>query len=377
MRISCTIMRGGTSKGIFLRSDRLPQDPTTRDAVILRIFGSPDRRQIDGLAGADPLTSKLALIGPPSRPDADIDYTFADVLIDKPVVDYSGYCGNITAAVAAYAVDEGFARANEPRTIVRIHNTNTGRVIKAEVQVKNGHVIEQGEASIAGVPGTAAPIYLDFADTAGSFTGKLLPAGLSVDLSTLAGLRASILDVGNPMVFLQASSFDVRTTDGPDELDRRVELLGALGEIRVEAARHLGLVREGRPTSESVPAVALVSAPADYRHYASGQRVVAESMDLWSRELFIGSIHKAYGVSETVCTSVAALIPGTVVHEVTRPGAAERGRVRIGHPSGVIEAEVALELTSSGPVLRKVSILRTARRILDGEVYVPDRDAAE
>lgn len=372
MKIPCTIMRGGTSKGIVLRAETLPSDPIMRDDVILRIFGSPDRRQIDGLAGADPLTSKLALIGRPSRPDADIDYTFADVLIERPVVDYSGYCGNVTAAVAAYAVDEGFTKPVEPTTVVRIHNTNTKRIIKAEVMVRNGRVVEEGAVAIAGVPRTGAPIHLDFADTAGSISGKLLPAGPSIELSIPQRVRATVVDVGNPMVFVEAKDFGVVTTDGPDELNSRAALLETLSRLRVEAARVLGLVRDGRAVSESIPAVALVSAPANYRAYGSGQAIDADKMDLWSRELFLGSIHKAYGVSETVCTVVAALVPGTVVHEVTRPDAAERGSVRIGHPSGVIEACVAVDLTDDGPVLRKVSVVRTARRLLDGHVYVPD-----
>ena len=372
MKVPCTIMRGGTSKGIILRAETLPRDAAARDAIILRIFGSPDRRQIDGLGGADPLTSKLALVGPPSRGDADIDYTFADVLIEKPVVDYSGYCGNVTAAVAAYAIDEGFAKAAEPTATVRIHNTNTRRVIRAEVMVRDGRVVEDGVVEIAGVPGSGAPIHLDFADTAGSISGRLLPAGTSLDLLAPMPIRATIVDAGNPMVFVRADALGVDTTDGPDEIDRRKDLLEKLAAIRVAAAAHLGLVRSGRAVSESIPAVGIVSAPADYRAYSSRRPIAADEMDLWSCEFFLGSIHKAYGVSETVCTAVAALIPGTIVHDVTRPEASARGGVRLGHPNGVIEAKAAVDLTPQGPVVRKVSVVRTARRILDGYVHVPD-----
>jgi 2-methylaconitate cis-trans-isomerase PrpF len=371
MKIPCTIMRGGTSKGIILRSDTLPSDPLARDSIILKIFGSPDRRQIDGLAGADPLTSKVALVGPASRADADIDYTFADVLIEKPVVDYSGYCGNVTSAVAAYAVDEGFLTAVEPVTVVRIHNTNTQRIIRAQVTVRDGRAVEIGDVEIAGVPGTAAPIYLDFADTAGSISGTLLPAGTSVELRAPSPIRASIVDIGNPMVFVRAGDFGVATTDGPDELNARQDLLARLEEIRVQGAQYLGLVRNGRAVSASIPAVALVAGPADYQAYSSKRPIAADSMDFWSREIFIGSVHKAYGVSETVCSTVAALIPGTVVHDVSRAGAAARGRVRLGHPSGVIEARVAVDLAGVQPVVNEVSVVRTARRIMDGMVYVP------
>lgn len=371
MKVPCTIMRGGTSKGIILRAETLPSDPAARDQVILKVFGSPDRRQINGLAGADPLTSKLALIAPPSRPDADIDYTFADVLIDEPVVDYSGYCGNVTSAVAAYAVDEQFVAPTEPMTIVRIHNTNTRRIIKAHVMVKNGRTVEDGDAVIAGVPGTAAPIHLDFADTAGSISGKLLPAGVTVELKSPKPIRATILDVGNPMVFVRAEDFGVSTSASVDELNARADLLAVLSDIRLQGAAYLGLVKDGHAVSASIPSVALVAAPADYTVYSSNQRISANDMDFWSREIFIGSVHKAFGVSETVCTAVAALIPGSVVHDVARSGAAERGCVRLGHPSGVIEAQVAIDLAASGgPALRKVSVMRTARRIMDGHVYV-------
>jgi len=370
MKVPCTIMRGGTSKGIILRADTLPADAAARDDIILKIFGSPDRRQINGIAGADPLTSKLALIAPPSRADADIDYTFADVLIDKPVVDYSGYCGNVTSAVAAYAVDEGFVRPVEPVTTVRIHNTNTRRIIKAAVMVKDGHSLEQGDVAIAGVPGTAAPIYLDFADTAGSISGKLLPAGVTVELRAHKSIRATICDVGNPMVFVRAEDFAIAPQATVDELNARRDLLDAFEDLRCQGAAFLGFIKDGRAVSASVPSVAIVAAPADYMSYSSNQKIFAGDMDFWCREIFIGSIHKAFGVSETVAAAVAALIPGSVVHDVTRAGAAERGRVRLGHPSGIIAADVAVDLTPQGPLLRKVSVVRTARRIMDGHVHV-------
>ena len=370
MKVPCTIMRGGTSKGIILRADALPADPQARDNIILKIFGSPDRRQIDGLAGADPLTSKLALIGPPSRPDADIDYTFADVLIDQPVVDYSGYCGNVTSAVAAYAVDEGFVAATEPRTFVRIHNTNTRRIIKAEVMVKDGRAADEGNVELAGVPGTAAPIHLDFADTAGSISGKLLPAGVTVQLQGTKPVTATILDVGNPLVFVHAEDFGVSTGHSVDEINACGDVLELLDRIRVQGAEYLGLLKNGKATSASVPSVALVAAPAGYKAFGSGEPISPESMDFWCREIFMGSVHKAIGVSETVCAAVAALIQGSVVHDVARRGTGANGTVRLGHPSGVIEAQVEVDTTSETPTLRKVSVVRTARRIMDGHVYV-------
>ena len=182
MRIPCVIMRAGTSKGIFIKENDLPKDQALRDKTILAIFGSPDVRQIDGLAGADPLTSKLAIIGPSTRDDADVDYTFGQVSIDGTVIDYSGNCGNISSGVGPFAIDESMVRAEEGVTMVRIHNTNTGKILRAEVEVRDGKAVVSGNCKIDGVPGTSAPILMDFASTAGAATGKLLPTGNVVDV---------------------------------------------------------------------------------------------------------------------------------------------------------------------------------------------------
>lgn len=374
MKIPCTIMRGGTSKGILINALDLPGDPAARDAVILKVFGSPDRRQIDGLGGADPLTSKLAIVGPPTRNDADIDYTFGQVLVDRAKVDYGGYCGNVASAVAAYAVDEGFAPARGKTALVRIHCTNMNRVIRAEVPLDGGRAAEEGEAAIAGVPGTGAAIELDFADTAGSASGRLLPAGRAFELPGFGGVRLSVVDAGTPMVFVEASAFDVAPGDGPTEIDARRDMLAKIEEIRIEAARHAGLLDARGEVSDNYPLVGLVRAPADYRTYSSREPVAAADMDLWSREIFLGFTHKAYGVAESVCTAAAALVPGTVAHGCTRAGAAQRGLVRIGHPNGVMEVRVEAEAGAEGPVFRRIAIVRTARRILDGQVYVRGAD---
>lgn len=375
MKIPCTIMRGGTSKVIIVESESLPTYIDQRDQIILQLFGSPDRRQIDGLGGADPLTSKVAIVGEPSHPDANLDYKFGQVGILEAHIDYGGYCGNISSAVAAYAVDEGFVEVTSPITKVRIHNTNTGRLILAEVPVLDGKRIEEDDFSIAGVPGTGACIKLDFTETAGSFTERLLPTGNSIDIHRMNGLeeiRFSVVDIGNTMVFVEASSFGVFTTEGPDELDKRKDLFYRVGSFRSQVAGLIGLEREGQHLSDNIAIVALVNRPADYTSFSSRKLISAESMDVWSREFFMGSIHKTYGVGETVCTAAAALITGTVVNGVARSECKDRGIVRIGHPCGVIEAEVEIENTTNGPVCKRAVVGRTARRIMDGEVYVPD-----
>jgi 2-methylaconitate cis-trans-isomerase PrpF len=370
MRIPCTIMRGGTSKGVLLRARDLPAEPEARDAVILKVFGSPDRRQIDGLGGADPLTSKLAIVGPPSRGDADIDYTFGQVLIEEARVDYGGYCGNVAAAVAAFAVDEGFVEAGGEAAGVRIHCTNMGRTIRARVPLRDGRAAEEGEAAISGVPGTGAPIDLDFADTVGSATGRLLPKGPAFELPGFGGMRLTVVDAGTPMVFVDAAAFGVGTADGPEEIDGRADLLAEIEDIRTKAARLAGLAAADGRVGDNYPLVGLVRGPADYRAYSTGAPVAAAAMDVWSREIFLGRTHKAYGVSEAVCTAAAAAIAGTVVEGHARAGAAARGRLRIGHPNGVIEAAIEAEAGPDGPVFRRIAVVRTARRILDGHVYV-------
>lgn len=201
-RIRTAIMRGGTSRALFVMRNELPADPAVRDRVILRLYGSPDVRQIDGLAGADPLTSKLAIIGPPTRPDADVDYTFGQVSITDAFVDYAGNCGNISSAVGPYAIDEGLVDPVEPVTTVRIHQTNTQCILLAHVPVRNGKAAVEGDYHIDGVPGTGARIALDFADTEGSITGRLLPTGNPVDRLEVPGvgpIELSLVDAGTPV----------------------------------------------------------------------------------------------------------------------------------------------------------------------------------
>ena len=373
--LRCVIVRGGTSKGVILRSEELPDDEDRRDAVILSIFGSPDRRQIDGLGGADPLTSKVAIVGPPSRADADIDYTFGQVLVDKPHVDYGGYCGNILAAVVSYAVDEGFVPRSEPEARVRVHVTNTGRIVAADVPVANGRAREHGDFAIAGVPGTGAPIKIDFADTVGSTTGRLLPTGQPVDRFALGGkeVAVSVVDTGNPMFFFRLGDFDVAATDGPEEIEQRSTLMRQLEEFRVEAALKLGITLPDGSASDHIPLVALVGGPSDYHAYGTAKQLSNGMMDLVSRELLCGTVHKAYGVGETVCTAAAALIRGTVVNEAAGGLALGDHTIRIGHPSGIIDADVVADVSDDQPEFRRIAIRRTARRIMDGVVHAGQR----
>ncbi len=377
-RIRCVLMRGGTSRGLYVMRNELPEDPALRDRVILAMYGSPDVRQIDGIGGADALTSKLAIIGPASREDADVDYTFGQVSITSPFVDYAGNCGNISSGVGPFAVDEGLVDAVEPTTTVRIHQTNTRSIIVAEVPVREGKAAVEGDYSVAGVPGTGARIGLDFSDTAGAVTGRILPTGNVRDVLQVEGVgqvEVSIVDAGNPVVFVRASRLGLEGTESPVEIDADAGLLDSIERVRGHAAQLIGMVGEWREAAERspyVPFIALVEPAKGYTSFSTGEAVKSSEVDFISRLLFMLKMHKTYPITGTVCTGAAAMIPGTIVQEVS--GRSRAGHVvRIGHPSGVIDVEAKVEVSDSGLILRRASVGRTARRIMEGYIFVPER----
>jgi 2-methylaconitate cis-trans-isomerase PrpF len=370
IRIPCVIMRGGTSKALFLKENDLPKDKVLRDKIILALFGSPDVRQIDGLAGADPLTSKLAIIGPPSREDADVDYTFGQVSINDSVIDYSGNCGNISSAVGPFAIEESIVRATEPLTKVRIHNTNTGKILIADVQIKNSRPAVSGPCRIDGVPGTAAPIMMDFAATAGSSTGKLLPTGNPVDkIETSKGpIEVSMVDVSNPCIFIRARDVNMKGTESPQDINGNKDLLNYLEEIRSKCCVMMGKAKtqeEASRYSPAFPMIAFVAQAQDYEDFTSGRTIKKSDADFVSRMMFMQVLHKTYPGTGTACTGAAAKIPGTIVHEAI-PHIDSIETIRIGHPAGIIP--VAAEV-KDGEV-KKAVIERTARRLMEGYAFV-------
>ena len=371
-RVPCVIMRGGTSKGIYIKSNDLPSDPAKRDPVILAIFGSPDVRQIDGLAGADPLTSKLAIIGPSTHPAADIDYTFAQVSITDAVVDYSGNCGNISAGVAPFAIDESMVKVTEPVTRVCIHNTNTGKLLYSEVQVENNRAKVSGDCKIDGVPGTSAPILMDFSGTAGAATGKVLPTGRVVDvLETSRGpIEISIVDVANPCIFVRAGSVNMKGTETPAEIDGNAELLSYLEEIRAKCCVKIGMAAteaDAMKNSPAFPMIAFVTEAENYTDFTSGITIQKDDVDFVSRLMFMQVLHKTYAGTATACTGAAAKIPGTIVNQVI-PHIDEISTIRIGHPAGVIPVVADVQ---NGEV-KKAALVRTARRIMEGYAFVEE-----
>jgi methylitaconate Delta-isomerase len=375
-RIRAAIIRGGTSKGVYLLAGDLPGNPEIRDKVILSIFGSPDPRQINGLGGADPLTSKVAIVARSSRADADVDFTIGYVGIDKPAVDYAGNCGNILQGVGPFAIDEGLVAARDPTTLVRIFNTNTQRIIHAEVPVKNGRATAEGDFELQGVPGTGAKILLNFVNSAGSKTGKLLPTGRVVDGMTLSDgrrIEVSLVDAAVPAVFVRAKDIGLAGHELPEDAAANPRILALMEEIRVRAAVLMNLAAGEEGVSPAVPKVAFVSRPQNYKTI-SGATIEAIHCDLLARTKALGVMHKAYAVTGGICLSAAALIEGTVVHQLVRRRALQTGEVRVGHPSGVSRYLVTVIRKPSGEFeLIQSAVAGTARRIMDGHVYVPSQ----
>jgi 2-methylaconitate cis-trans-isomerase PrpF len=374
LRIPCVFMRGGTSRGAYLRAEDLPTDPVARDQLILAIYGSPDVRQIDGLGGADSLTSKVAIVGPSTRPDADVDYTFGQVGITTPEIDYKPNCGNISSGVGPFAIMQGWVPAVEPVTRVRIYNTNTRKIIVAEVPVRDGEVVVEGDCQIDGVPGTGAPILLDFLDSGGAVTGKLLPTGRPQDVLEVEGRRytVSLVDAANPYVFVRAAELGLEGTESADRVNGDQALLDHLEAIRGAAAELYGFVADRKDAlarSPNLPKIAFVAPPKDYVA-AGGRAIAAREINLVARGLSGQKLHKAYAVTGAICTGAAARVPGTIVNEVFRPSPGDK-TIRIGHPAGILAVEMEVAERDGELVLTRAAFVRTARPIMDGYVYVP------
>lgn len=321
-RVPAVIMRGGTSKGVYILEKDMPAEREKWDSLLLRIMGSPDKKQIGGLGGSQSVTSKVAIVGPSSRPDADVDYTFAQVSVDKPIVSYKGNCGNISSGVGPFAIETGLVEAREGQTTVRIYNTNTDKIIAADIRTENGRVVYEGDFAIAGVPGTASPIRLKFVDPAGTLGKGLLPTGSSVDVlevPDLGPVEVSIVDAANPLVFVRARDLGLSGRELPDYLA------------------------------------------------ADGREIKEEEIDLLSRMMSMQKAHPSYAMTGAMCTAAAAVIPGSVVNQVCRKGMNPQF-IRIGHGSGILECGVDYEENGAVPQIQDTFGFRTANLIMEGTV---------
>jgi len=365
------MMRGGTSKGMFFRAESVPTDRDALSAVLLDAFGSPDRRQIDGLGGADKLTSKAVIIGTPLIPDTDITYLYGHVGIVVPEVDFNANCGNLLAAVGVYAVEEGFVAPLEGTTPVRIHNLNTDKVIIAGVPVRDGEVINDGDFAIAGVPGKGAPIALDLSRTAGAKTGCLLPLGApktEIEVPDLGRIEVSVIDLANLVIYVRAETVGIAGTEDPVEIDTNKRLVERINAVRGAVAHQVGLGDYwDRGGEQTTPKLVTVCKPTTYRNYVTGGTVNAGDTDIVCRLYSSGSTSKALAGTVTACTGGAVQIPGTIPYEVAEHSI---GPTRIGHPSGVIEVAARVSCEAGNLVVSECKIFRTARRIAEGRVFL-------
>lgn len=367
----CVYMRGGTSKAVFFHEKDLPEDKSFWDDIFLKVMGTPDVKQIDGMGGTVSSTSKIAIIAPSDKPGVDVEYTFRQVDIVIPRVDGSANCGNISSAVGPFAIDEGLVPAVEPITVVRVLNTNTNKIIEEHVRVEDGHAMVHGDEVIQGVPGTGSRIDMYFEDPAGSKTGKLFPTGQKkevFDVPEYGPAEVTVLDCSNPMVFIKASDLGIKGSE-LTELNQNKDVMEHIERIRGMAAVKCGFVEnweDARTKSTSAPKVSIVSAPQDYINM-DGNEVKADTMDLCCRAISVGALHKAYPMTVAVGTGAAARISGTIVNEIVKP-APDQDIIRLGHASGVTEVDVKMD----GEKVVKGGVTRTARRIMDGWVYVRD-----
>ena len=346
--IRCLWMRGGTSKGGYFLKEDLPADTGARDAFLLRMMGSPDPRQIDGMGGADPLTSKVGVVSRSARDGVDIDYLFLQVFVDQAIVTDAQNCGNILAGIGPFAIERGLVAAQDGETRVAIYMENTGQVAVATVQTPGGTVRYDGDASISGVPGTAAPIPLAFRDTAGSSCGALLPTGNGVD--EIEGVRVTLIDNGMPCVVFAAADVGVTGYEDRDTLDANTGMKAKIEAIRLTAGPMMNL---GDVTDKSVPKMMLVAAPRE------GGAVAV-------RSLIPHRVHASIGVLGAVSVATACLIEGSPAAAVATVPDGQTKTLGVEHPTGVTECVVTVDAAGQ-PI--EAGMLRTARKLMDGVVF--------
>lgn len=345
------LMRGGSSKGLFIAAADLPEDEATRDKVLLSAMGSPDSRQIDGVGGAHPLTSKIAIISRSSRADADVDYLFLQVSVDVAQVSPAQNCGNMLAGVGSWAIEHGLVEVTGSETRIRIHMLNTSGIAIASIPTKNGQVIYDGDTSISGVPGTAASIPIEFLDIAGSSTGALLPTKNTKDISN--GIEVTCVDNGMPVILIRAEDLGVTGYETPQELEANSRLKEKVEAIRLDMAPKMNL---GDASRKTIPKLSLISRP-------KGDGV------LMTRTFIPHRVHQAIGVLGAVSVATGCALPGTVAEGIAKPPTTNNSvnRYSIEHPTGKFEVDLELD----GKTVKRSALIRTARKLMSGDVYIP------
>lgn len=374
-KFKTVFMRGGTSKGCMFHREDLPEDRSLWDSIFLQVMGDPDPKQIDGLGGTVSSNNKIVIVWKSEEPGVDVEYLVGQVIVGKSQVDYKSNCGNMTAAVGPFAVEEGMVEVTEPITTVRMLNRNTDKYINVTVPCENGTFAQDGSCQIAGVDGTAAELKVNFLNPAGAKTGKLLPTGHALDVLEIPGfgpIEATILDVSNPMVLVRAGDIGMKGTELPEEVNGNARVCELLEKIRGTAACMMGFAKDledATANSPAVPKVGFFTAPVDFTDIA-GQEVKASEMDLCARVISVFKCHKACPLTSASSISVAAFLEGSIIKKTL--GAPKEGQetVRIGHPSGVMTMYPYIEKDGDEIRLPSVAVQRTARRIMEGTVYI-------
>ena len=370
-RIKAAFYRGGTSNAVIFKESDLPASRAARDRMFLHIMGSPDAngRQLDGMGGGLSSVSKVVIVGPSNTPNADVDYTFVQVSVDKPATDYSGMCGNMSSAVGPFAVEEGLVTRPDGPAMVRVRNTNTNKFFHARFDVQGGHAVEQGDFAIPGVSGTGAKIQLDYLEPGGAVTGKLLPTGSALDTLQIPGvgaIEASLVDASNPVVFVRASDLDLTGAEAPADLDNQTKAMAQLDHIRRTASVAMGMSETPEQAALSNPKIAIVGAPQRFTSL-DGAVHDQDSFDLSIRIISMENCHRAITLTGALCVAVAAQIKGSLVQQFAPNGNA----IRIGNPSGVLPVQADVEYGPDGPTARSATAFRTQRRIMEGTVLCP------
>jgi hypothetical protein len=376
LKIPAVFMRGGTSNAVVFNAKDLPRDRSQWDAIFLAAIGSPDPygRQLDGMGGGVSSLSKVCIVGPPTRPDADIDYTFAQVQVKEARVDYGANCGNMSSAMGPFAVDEGLVKLSGPDALVRVHNTNTKKIIWSKFQLDDGQAAVDGDLAIPGVAGTGAPVKLEFREPGGATTGKLLPTGNVADTLDVPGygkFRVSMVDAANACVFARAADLGIKGTELPDEIDANPELLKKLAAIRVAASVAMGVTKNAGDAAKraSVPFVGFVSQSQDSKTL-TGETIKGAQVDLTGRMMSNGQPHRALPLTASLCMAVAARLPGSVVHEATRMTDNPEAEIRIAMPSGVLTVAASVRKLEGQWHAEQGAFYRTQRRMFEGHVLV-------
>ena len=376
LRLPAVFMRGGTSNAVVFHAKDLPRDRAQWDEIFLAAIGSPDPygRQLDGMGGGVSSVSKVCVVGPSSRPDADIDYTFAQVQVKKAEVDYSANCGNMSSAMGPFAVDEGIFAVHGKEAVVRIHNTNTHKIIQARFNMDEGLSEVDGDLSIPGVSGTGSPVRLEFLQPGGATTGKLLPTGNVTDVIDVPGvgkLTVSMVDAANATVFVRAADLGLTGTEMPDALEGNAEIMKKLGAIRLVASVAMGIAKNAEEAAKksAVPFVGFVSAAQDAT-LLTGETIQAADIDLTARMLSNGQPHRALPLTVSLCTAVAARIEGSVVHQAARVAGDKNAPIRIAMPSGILTVAAEVNNKDGKWHAEQGAFYRTQRRLFEGYVYV-------